>query len=321
MNIYLIVILFPYLFFVSLFPVLNNINGWIDISMGTFYTGVCLTLVNIIIILKIAKIIKLNLKGRLGKGMLTGVLHTPKPFSFAGENNLLHVQSTLKYYNNASDSMLGAFFKKDSKHPHAHFEPLKQVNLFADEIYLNQDGNDILFTKNLKSVINPYIDSDNLTNKTIKETNYNGMIKLIQRGEVPGITQEHINAVSKYKKDGRELINKDTEFVFFTRAIISDNKEDLIIGLDENFNHDMDAYTHGVEDNIEHMYPSTFFMTVIAPPVWIAFVTFFILQGGGDINFSKNIELYLYSSLFQIPFYYFLGWKYIVHYNRTSFSN
>jgi len=319
-NIYLIIILFLYVFFVTLFPLFNKINSWIDIEMGTLYFGSILTIVNIFIVFNIAKVIKLKLKGRLGKGMITGILHTPEPITFAGKSNLIYAQSTIMFYNNKSESVVSFLMSRSTKDPYDHFEPFKEITLFAKDIFFNYQGQDIPFTSKFKNLINPYAASDGRAGKTTAKLSYSAMKGLVESGQMGNIMVEAIDAVSTYQKDGKSHINYNTEFLLFTRYIFSDKQKDLLIGLDENLNPDINAFRHAVEDNVENKYLSSLAITAILPPLWIALITFFLL-GQNSFNFSENLNLYLYGTFFQIPFYYFLGWKYIAHYNKTSFFN
>jgi len=288
--------------------------------MGTLYFGAILTIVNIFIVFNIAKVIKLKLKGRLGKGMITGTLHTPKPISFAGKNNLIYAQSTIMFYNNESESVVSFLMSRSTKDPYDHFEAFKEITLFAEDIFFNYQGQDVPFTSKFKNLMNPYATSNGRAGKTTAKFSYRPMKEFVESGQMGNITVEAIDAVSIYQKDGKSQINYNTEFLLFTRYIFSDKQEDLLIGLDENFNPDINAFRHAVEDNVENKYLLSLVMTIILPPLWIALVTFFV-PIEGSFNFSENFNLYLYGTFFQIPFYYFLGWKYISHYNKTSFLN
>jgi hypothetical protein len=316
MNIYLIVVLIFYLFFLILFPVLNRINHWFDVELGVLYAGEILGVVNIFVIFHLAKFIKLKMKGKLGNGMITGILHTPEPIRFADKQNLLYAGSRVLYYNDLSET----FFEKlanlgDSRDPYSHYKVLKEVSLFADGIVLRHEGREIPFTGRFKSMI----ESGMPPRRTADEVTYPYMIEHAEKGLLGTITPEMVREAARYTKNGVPAVNHSTAFVLQTYYVYADEKEDLIIGLDENLEIDMNAFRHAIEPNYDATPRSMVFFLFFVPLLWIAVVSFMMPYGGGFVpTLSGNVTYYLYSTFFQLPLYYLLGWKYIALYNRTS---
>lgn len=315
MNIYLVVLLIIYGFFLAAFPIANKFFGWFDIGLGTLYLGEFLGLINLYVIFFVAKLVKLNIRGRYGEGIVKGILHSSETVSFAGRQNLLFAGADILFYNAQSETFWSSVLNKSDKDPYAHYKTLKEISLFAKNIFFNYGGEEIPFDRQFKSLmLNNGVNHSEVSTFTLEE-----MHALAQSKMLENVTESDIRNCAKYTENAIVQTNHDTKFAIRGSYVVSDGEEDIVIGLDRDFRIDSGTFTQKIEPNYKSTYWKKGLFVIVSPLLWILFVAMVLLGDGNDfISWAEIVQLYLYSTFLQIPFYYLVGWKYVTLFNRTA---
>lgn len=289
--------------------------GWFDIGLWQLYLGAFLGLINLYVVFFVAKIVKLNIRGRYGAGIVKGILHSLETVGFAGRQNLLFAGAHMMFYNNKSETFWSNAFSKSDRDPYAHYKTLKEISLFAKKIFFRCEGQEIPFDKQFKSLIL----NNGVHYSEVLPLSFDEMIQWAKLDMLGGVTESDIRKCAKYTENGTLQINHNTKFAIRSGYVVSDGEEDIVIGLDKDFNIDTGTFSQKIEPNYKSIYWIKGLFAIFSPLLWILLVAMLLLSDENDaVSLSEIIQLYLYSTFFQIPFYYLIGWKYVTLFNRTA---